>query len=238
MEMKLHILHKITIGNSGLVFGLFWIFLFSGCGNLNQNGPGLNGPPSFGKRQKSIVFYGNSLTAGFGLENQSDRYTDLLQKKIDSLALAFSIVNAGVNGETSSGGKARLNWLLKKPMDIFVLELGANDGLRGIKLTETESNLDSITKAVIERYPACKVLIAGMQVPPNMGQAYCEEFKNIYPKLAEKYNATLIPFLLAGVAGETKLNLPDGIHPNTEGQKIVATNVWNKLYPIMLEINQ
>jgi acyl-CoA thioesterase-1 len=138
-----------------------------------------------------------------------------------------------VSGETSSGGKTRIDWILRQPVDIFVLELGANDGLRGIPLTETKKNLQDIVDRVKEKNPAVKFLFAGMQIPPNMGKDYTTEFKNIYSSLAEKNKMPLIPFLLEGVGGEPHLNLEDGIHPNAEGHRIVASNLWKELQKLL-----
>lgn len=177
---------------------------------------------------KTIVFFGNSLTAGYGLEPEQS-FPALLQNRIDSLGLNYKVVNAGLSGETTSGGKSRINWLLKQPIDVFVLELGANDGLRGISPQETYKNLQAIIEKVKDKYPDAKIILAGMQVPPNMGQKYARQFNQIFTDLATEENVDLIPFLLEGVAGEPELNLPDGIHPTAEGQKIVADNVWEVL---------
>ncbi len=150
----------------------------------------------------------------------------MIQDKIDSLHLPYKVINAGVSGETTSGGMGRIDWILRQPVDIFVLELGGNDGLRGIPLTVTKSNLQAIIGKVKTKYPSVKIVLAGMQIPPNMGQDYTSEFKKIYPELAKKNDVALIPFLLQGVGGDPKLNQNDGIHPNKAGEKIVAENVW------------
>jgi acyl-CoA thioesterase-1 len=185
------------------------------------------------EKEKTIIFYGNSITAGYGL-SPSEAFPAWIQHKLDSLKLAYRVVNAGVSGETSSGGISRIDWILRQPPDIFVLELGGNDGLRGIQLTETKKNLQSIIDKVKNKNPASKIIIAGMQIPPNMGQKYTSEFRSIYPELAKKNNIILIPFLLEGVGGEEKLNQQDGIHPTAEGHKIVAENVWKELIKILL----
>src|SRR5688572_26874738 len=158
------------------------------------------------KPARTIVFFGNSLTAGYGLD-PSQAFPALIQQKIDSLNLPYRVVNAGVSGETSSGGNSRVDWILKQPVDVFVLELGGNDGLRGIPVAETRKNLQSIIDKVKAKYPSAKLVLAGMQVPPNMGQQYATEFRNLYPELAQKNNMAFIPFLLEGVGGVTKLNL-------------------------------
>jgi len=177
-------------------------------------------------KKKTIVFFGNSLTAGYGLDDPSLAFSGLIQKRIDSLGLAYKVINAGVSGETTSGGNSRIDWLLKQPLDIFVLELGGNDGLRGIPVSETRKNLQQILDKVKAKYPDAKLVLAGMQIPPNMGQKYANEFKAVYKELADKNNITLIPFLLQGVGGESKLNQADGIHPTVEGHRILAENVW------------
>lgn len=177
---------------------------------------------------KNILFFGNSLTAGYGLD-QSEAFPALIQKKIDSLQLPYKVINAGLSGETTSGGLSRINWLLRQEVDVFVLELGANDGLRGIPVTETRKNLQSIIDKVREKNPAVVIVLTGMQVPPNMGQEYAKEFRSVYRELAEKNNTILMPFLLEGVGGEPSLNLPDGIHPTAEGHQIVANNLWEYL---------
>ena len=181
---------------------------------------------------KTIVFFGNSITAGYGLE-MSEAFPALIQRKIDSLALPYKVVNAGVSGETSSGGDGRIDWVLRQPVDVFVLELGGNDGLRGIPVTETRKNLQSIIDKVKAKNPAVKIIIAGMQIPPNMGKQYTGEFRSMYPELAKKNDIALIPFLLEGVGGEAKFNQDDGIHPTAEGQKILAQNVWEVLKGVL-----
>ena len=179
---------------------------------------------------KTILFFGNSLTAGYGLE-PAQAFPALIQKKIDSLNLPYTTVNAGVSGETSSGGNSRIDWILKQPVDIFVLELGANDGLRGIPVAETKKNLQAIIDKVKAKYPQAKIIIAGMQVPPNMGPEYSADFRNLFPNLAKENDAALIPFLLEGVGGEARLNLEDGIHPTAEGHAILAQTIWRVLQP-------
>lgn len=177
---------------------------------------------------KNILFFGTSLTAGLGLD-PSEAYPALIQNRIDSLKLPYTVINAGLSGETSAAGKERIDWLLKQPIHIFVLELGANDGLRGIQVSETTKNMQFIIDKVKTKYPDAKLVLAGMQVPPNMGNPYASDFKNMFPALAEKNNMALIPFLLDKVGGVPKLNQADGIHPTAEGDKILAENVWVKL---------
>jgi acyl-CoA thioesterase I len=181
---------------------------------------------------RTIVFFGNSITAGYGLD-PLQAFPALIQKKLDAQNLPYKVINAGVSGETSSGGNSRVDWILQQRVDVFVLELGGNDGLRGIPLTETKINLQSIIDKVRGKYPQAKIIIAGMQMPPNMGQQYTKEFRDIFPELAQRNNGTLIPFLLEGVGGEAKLNQQDGIHPTAEGHKIVAENVWKEMQQIL-----
>ena len=183
--------------------------------------------------EKVILFFGNSLTAGYGLE-PSEAFPALIQQRLDSLKYAYRTVNAGLSGETTASGKTRLDWVLERqPVDVFVLELGANDGLRGIEPTETQRNLEAIIEQVRTTNPEVKIVLAGMMVPPNMGNAYTERFQKIFPEVAELKEVALIPFLLQNVAGEPDLNQSDGIHPTVAGQKIVADNVWKVLEPVL-----
>jgi acyl-CoA thioesterase I len=175
--------------------------------------------------RKNILFFGTSLTAGYGLD-PTEAYPALIQDRIDSLKMPYNVINGGLSGETSAGGKARIDWLLKQRVDIFVLELGANDGLRGLPVAQTTKNLQAIIDRVKAKYPDVKMVLAGMQVPPNMGAKYAADFKNMFPALAKKNQMALIPFLLDKVGGVPKLNQADGIHPTAEGDKILAENVW------------
>lgn len=184
-------------------------------------------------KKKTIIFFGDSLSAGYGLDEPTLAFPGLIQRKLDSLKLDYQVVNAGVSGETSSGGVGRIEWILSQPVDVFVLELGANDGLRGIPVETTEKNLQTIIDSVTAKNPSVKIVLAGMQVPPNMGAKYANGFKTIFPKLAEKNKAVLIPFLLEGVGGEPALNQADGIHPNEEGHRKVAEVVWKSLFGIL-----
>jgi len=178
--------------------------------------------------RKSIVFFGNSLTAGYGLL-QEEAFPALIQKRLDSLGLDYQVVNSGLSGETTASGLNRIDWVLQQKVDVFVLELGANDGLRGIPLGETKANLQKIVQRVRQKYPEVKILLTGMQIPPNMGPEYTTEFKQIFPNLAEEYELAFVPFLLEGVAGDPSLNQSDGIHPTAKGQMILAENVWKVL---------
>lgn len=181
---------------------------------------------------KTILFYGDSLTAGYGLTTD-EAFPAVIDKKLKEKGKPTKVVNAGLSGETSAGGLNRIDWILKQPVDVFVLELGANDGLRGLPLDQTQKNLQAIIDKVKTKYPKVKIVIAGMMVPPNMGPDYTANFRKIFPDLAKKNNASLIPFLLQDVAGDEKLNNADGIHPNVEGHKIVAKNVLKIIEPLL-----
>ena len=181
---------------------------------------------------KVILFFGDSLTAGYGLSPE-EAFPALVEKNCIKNGTPCKTVNAGLSGETSAGGLSRIDWILRQPIDVFVLELGANDGLRGLPLDQTKKNLQAIIDKVKTKYPNVKIVIAGMMVPPNLGPEYTTSFRRIFPELAKKNNATLIPFLLQDVAGHEKLNLDDGIHPNQEGHRIVANNVYQVLSPLL-----
>ncbi|MEJ7560307.1 MAG: arylesterase [Pedobacter sp.] len=181
---------------------------------------------------KNILFFGTSLTAGYGLD-PGEAYPELIQQQLDSLKLPYKAINGGLSGETSAAGKARIDWLLKQPLSVFVLELGANDGLRGIPVKETTANLQAIIEKVRAKYPEAKLMLTGMEVPPNMGDKYASDFRNMFKSLASNNKMTFLPFLLEGVAGIPKLNQQDGIHPTAQGQKILAKNVWQKLQPLL-----
>jgi acyl-CoA thioesterase-1 len=181
---------------------------------------------------KVILFFGDSITAGYGI-SPDQAFPALVEKKCQENATPCKVINAGLSGETSAGGLSRIDWVLRQPIDVFVLELGANDGLRGLPLDQTRQNLQAIIDKVKGKYPDVKVVIAGMLVPPNMGPDYSAGFRKIFPELARKNNAALIPFLLEDVAGHEKLNQDDGIHPNPEGHRIVAENVYRVLSPML-----
>ena len=181
---------------------------------------------------RTMLFFGDSLTAGYGLD-PDEAFPALIQRKLDASGRAWRVVNAGLSGETTAGGLRRLDWILRQPVDIFVIELGGNDGLRGIDPQASRSNLEAMIQRIRERYPDVKVVLAGMQMPTNMGPEYTREFAAMYPTLAQKHPITLIPFLLEGVGGVPGLNLPDGIHPTAEGHKIVAETVWRALQPLL-----
>ena len=183
---------------------------------------------------RTVVFFGDSLTAGYGLEDPSTQaFPAIIQKKIDQAGLPWRVVNAGLSGETSAGGLRRVDWILRQPVDVFVLELGGNDGLRGIPPAATEANLQAIIDRVRAKYPAARIVLAGIVAPPNMGPDFTRAFAAIFPALAEKNHVPLIPFLLAGVVGKLGLDQADGIHPTAEGHVVVADTVWNVLRSLL-----
>jgi acyl-CoA thioesterase-1 len=191
---------------SKLLIGLLLVLLFQGI------------------PEKTILFFGDSLTAGYGL-TEEEAFPALIEKSLNQKGKKVKVINSGLSGETSAGGLTRIDWVLRQPIDIFILELGANDGLRGVPLEETKKNLQAIIDKVKAKNKNVKVVIAGMMVPPNMGKSYSDGFQKIFPEVAKNNSATLIPFLLEGVAGDEKLNQADGIHPTVEGHKIVAATV-------------
>lgn len=187
--------------------------------------------------RKSIVVLGDSIAAGFGVE-AAEAFPGLLQERINERRLPYEVVNAGVSGDTTAGGVRRMPWLLKRKMDVLVLELGGNDGLRGIAPKETKANLEKIIDLAREKNPDVQIIVAGMQMPQNMGEDYTREFREVFPTVAKEKRTKLIPFLLEGVGGKADLNLPDRIHPNQQGHIIIADTVWKVLEPLLTERKQ
>ena len=185
-----------------------------------------------------VVFVGTSLTAGLGLLRQEDTYVARVAELGDSAHLPFRAVNAGVSGETSAGGLRRIDWVLREPMDVLVLELGANDGLRGQDPAALESNLREIIRRTRTRYPATPVLIAGMEAPPNLGPEYTGRFRRVFAAVAATEDAVLIPFLLDGVAGVPELNQADGIHPTPDGHRRLAHTLWPYLATVLEDLDR
>jgi acyl-CoA thioesterase-1 len=181
-----------------------------------------------------VVFLGTSLTAGYGL-SPAQAFPALIERRVREEGLPFRIINAGVSGETSAGALRRVDWLLQQPFDVLVIETGANDMLRGNEPAATEADIQAIVDRVRSRRPETRILLAGMLAMPNLGREYGERFEALYPRVAERNDITLIPFLLDGVAGERSLNLSDGVHPNAQGQRIVAETVWETLEPVLRE---
>lgn len=229
MDLFIHTISKFT-------FLLFFTGILASCSSSSENKEAetreTTDQQTHAAAQKTILFFGNSLTAGYGIE-QDDAFSGLTQGRIDSLGLNYRVINGGLSGETTAGGLSRLDWFLEDEPTIFVLELGGNDGLRGILPSESKKNLLAIIDKVRAKYPDTKIILAGMQIPPNMGQDYTDEFKGIYPEVATEKNVTLIPFLLEGVAGNPDLNLPDGIHPTEAGHKIVLETIWPYIKELM-----
>ena len=184
-------------------------------------------------QKKTILFFGNSITEGVGVAPEQ-AFPARISERIDSLGFAYQVVNAGLGGETTSGGLNRLEWVISQyPVDVFVLELGGNDGLRGINPTESKKNLQSIIDVVKREYPNVTILLAGMESPPNLGEEFNRAFRRIFPELAYANGLPLIPFILEGVAGDPALNLSDGIHPTPYGHRLVADHVWSYLRPLL-----
>lgn len=180
----------------------------------------------------SVLFVGTSLTAGYGVGAEL-AYPSIIQQLIDSAGLRYRVVNAGISGETSAGGLRRIDWSLQQPADVLVLELGANEALRGLDPAEMRSNLDAILRRARDLYPEIAIVIVGMMAPPNLGEDYARRFQDVYSDLASEYDAALVPFLLEGVAAVPSLNIEDGIHPNAEGHRRMARTVWNVLGPVL-----
>jgi acyl-CoA thioesterase-1 len=187
---------------------------------------------------KTILFFGDSLTAGYGLDDPALAFPGRIQEKITAEKLPWRVINAGLSGETTAGGVRRLDWIMRQPVHIFVLELGGNDGLRGLAPDIARANLQGIIDRVRAKNPATHIVIAGMEMPTSMGADYTAAFRAIYPELAKKNDATLIPFLLEGVGGDPKLNLPDGVHPTAEGHARVAETVWQIIRPLLVATPQ
>ena len=232
---------SILSANGALLAGLALLggLALGGCrgGGRTEDSPAPKASPAAAAAAAAddrpvILFVGTSLTAGLGLD-PSEAYPGLVQEKIDAAGLRYRVVNAGVSGETSAGARRRLGWLLKRPVAVLVVETGANDGLRGQDPAATRENIQAIFDEACRQTPPPKLVLAGMEALPNYGEDYRRRFRAIYPELARANGATLVPFLLDGVAGEPRLNQPDGIHPTAEGHALVAATVWKSLRPVL-----
>ena len=212
----------------GLVAGLI------GCDQPGREPQEGTTPPVPSAARRSVVFLGTSLTAGLGLEPEQ-AYPALIQQKIDSAGLGFRVVNAGVSGETSAGARRRIDWLLREPVAVLVVETGANDGLRGLPPDSLRANIQAVFDRAKGSSSPPRLVLIGMRVPPNYGRAYTTSFHAVYPKLARENDAELVPFLLDGVGGVPRLNQADGIHPTAEGQQVMAETVWKVLEPVLKE---
>lgn len=228
--------------NLSLIYSLFLLIFFTSCGETTQKEEERKAEEEATTENDSnsdsdrdvILFFGNSLTAGLGVEPE-EAFPALIQDKLDSLESNYEVVNAGLSGETTAGGRSRIDWVLNQDVDIFVLELGANDGLRGVAVDETKRNLQAIIDTVREKNPETEIILTGMQMPPNMGEDYTRRFSNVFPELAEENDIHLVPFLLEDVGGVPELNQNDRIHPNPQGHEILAANVWDVLKQVIEE---
>ena len=215
--------------------------IFLSCGNTNNSEEKIETvasesaaiPIADTSSKKTILCFGDSITAGYGLDDINDAFPAVIQSKIDSLGFDYIVVNSGLSGETTAGGRSRIKWVLNQDIDVFLLELGANDGLRGVPLSQTRANLQAIIDVVRDKNPNIPIVLAGMELPPNMGQDYTTEFRSIFSDLAKKNELAFIPFVLKDVGGIPELNQQDGIHPTVEGHKIVANTVWEVLKTVI-----
>ena len=172
-----------------------------------------------------VVFFGTSLTAGLGLPSEDDTYVAHAAELARAAGVSFTPINAGVSGETSAAGLRRIDWILQNPLDVLVVELGANDGLRGLPVEQLRENLTEIIRRTRERRPEAEIVLLGMEAPPNMGERYTTDFREVFREVADAEGALLVPFLLDGVAGMPAMNQPDRIHPTTEGHLRMAENI-------------
>lgn len=186
---------------------------------------------------KVILFFGDSLTAGYGID-PAQAFPAVIQAKIKARGWNFHVINAGLSGETTAAGRRRIAWVLQRPIDVLVLALGANDGLRGLPIAEATHNLQAIIDHTRHTYPRVQIVLAGMQLPPNLGREYTTSFHAMFPALAAANNVALMPFLLAGVGGIPTFNLPDGIHPTPAGHAMIAENVWKVLEPLLQSLQE
>lgn len=204
---------------------------------LAAGGQPLQTTPQPGGEAKTVLFFGDSLTAGYGLA-PAQAFPAMIQEKINARGWNFRVVNAGLSGETTAGGLRRIAWILQRPMAVLVLELGANDSLRGLPVTEARQNLQGIIDRTRQKYPQARIVLAGMHAPPNLGREYTTSFRTMFSELAAANDTALIPFLLEGVAGIPALNLPDGLHPTPAGHQIIAENVWKVLAPVLQSLQE
>lgn len=226
------------------------VLILTGCGTESSNSSSPDGAPArptaaadstattapadsaASEEAIRVLVLGNSIAAGSGVD-PDEAFPARLQQRVDSLGWNVEIINGGVSGETTAGGLRRIDWLLRQPTDVLIVELGGNDGLRGTDLDATRENLQAIIDKARAEYPDVRILLAGMQLPPNLGPDYTQRFRSLYPELAKANNVGLIPFLLEDVGGVDSLMQSDGIHPTAEGQRIVADNVWDELRPVI-----
>jgi acyl-CoA thioesterase-1 len=188
-------------------------------------------------RKPVVLFFGTSLTAGYGLSPEQ-AFPALIEKKAETDGVPITVVNAGLSGETTAGAARRIDWVLRTPVDLVVIEGGANDALRGLSPDAARGNLERVIELVKQKQPAAKIVLIQMEAPPNLGAAYTQSFRTIYADIAKKEDIPLLPFLLSGVAGIPRLNQADGIHPNVAGERIVADNLWRALKPIVAQLDR
>jgi len=188
-------------------------------------------------RTPVVLFFGTSLTAGYGLDPEQ-AFPSLIERKARDEGMPIKAINAGLSGETSAGAVRRIDWVLRAPADLVVIEVGANDALRGLSTDAARSNLERVVAAVRGKQPGARLALVQMEAPPNYGAAYTRSFRSIYADVARKEGIPLLPFLLGGVAGISRLNQPDGVHPNVAGERIVADNVWKSLKPIVAQLDR
>jgi acyl-CoA thioesterase I len=186
-------------------------------------------------RAPVVLFFGTSLTAGLGL-NPEQAFPALIEKKAQAEGVPITVINAGLSGETTAGAARRIDWVLRTPADLVVIEAGANDALRGLSPDAARANIEQVIAVVKRKQPAAKIVLIQMEAPPNLGPAYTRSFRTMYGEIAKKEGIPLLPFLLDGVAGIPRLNQPDGMHPNVAGERIVADNVWRALKPIVVQL--
>ena len=199
--------------------------------------PASTTPAGKSLRKPVVLFFGTSITAGMGLDPEQ-AFPALIEKKAEEEGIPIEVINAGFSGETTAGAVRRIDWVLRTPADLVVIESGANDALRGLSTDAARANLEQVIAAVRKKQPAAKIVLVQMEAPPNLGPAYTRSFGTIYSDVAKKENIPLLPFLLAGVAGIPGLNQPDGIHPNVAGERIVADNLWRALKPIIAQLDR
>ena len=211
------------IGRMGFQFRKCWLRVVVCLGLMVVASPGT-----------TVLVLGDSLAAGLGVERE-EAFPSVVQELAKKDGKEIEVINGGVSGDTSAGGLRRIGWLLNRPVDVLLLELGANDGLRGIAPESTASNLQGIIDAARKKYPEVRVVVAGMKMPPNLGEEYGAKFEAVFPALATKNEAALVPFLLDGVGGVPEFNQGDRIHPNAEGHRILAGNVWVVLKKVLEE---